>query len=87
MNNNEVKDDYSYWSENLHSSYLFYTMEVDKLSKENKRLTQKLEKTRDVLNAISKAHSETVPRIMKYAKQALEQIKTNTESIVLKGEE
>ena len=59
-----MQDDYSYWSENLHSSYLFYTMEVDKLSKENKRL-------REALEAISKAHSETVPRIMKYAQQAL----------------
>ena len=35
-----MQDDYSYWSENLHSSYLFYTMEVDKLSKENKRLRE-----------------------------------------------
>lgn len=38
-----MKDDYSYWSENLHSSYLFYTMEVDKLNKENKRLREALE--------------------------------------------
>ena len=38
-----MQDDYSYWSENLHSSYLFYTMEVDKLSKENKRLREALE--------------------------------------------
>ena len=38
------EDNYSYWSENLHSSYLFYTMEVDKLSKENKRLREALEK-------------------------------------------
>ena len=63
----EEKDDYSYWSENLHSSYLFYTMEVDKLSKENKRL-------REALEAISKAHGETVPRIMKYAQQALKEV-------------
>ena len=52
MNNNEVKDDYSYWSENLHSSYLFYTMEVDKLNKLNKQLTQKLEKARGALKQI-----------------------------------
>ena len=38
-----MQDDYSYWSENLHSSYLFYTMEVDKLNKENKRLREALE--------------------------------------------
>ena len=38
-----MQDDYSYWSENLHSSYLFFTMEVDKLSKENKRLREALE--------------------------------------------
>ena len=38
-----MKDDYSYWSENLHSAYLFYTLEVDKLSKENKRLREALE--------------------------------------------
>lgn len=75
MNNNEVNDDYSYWSENLHSSYLFYTMEVDKLNKQNKQLTQKLEKARGALIAISKAHSETVPRIMKYAQQALKEVK------------
>ena len=35
-----MKDDYSYWSENLHSAYLFYTMEVDKLSKENQLLRE-----------------------------------------------
>lgn len=35
-----MKDDYSYWSENLHSAYLFYTLEVDKLNKENKRLRE-----------------------------------------------
>ena len=52
MDNNEVKDDYSYWSENLHSSYLFYTMEVDKLNKLNKQLTQKLEKVREALEKI-----------------------------------
>ena len=39
-----MKDDYSYWSENLHSAYLFYTLEVDKLNKENKRLREALEK-------------------------------------------
>ena len=39
----EEKDDYSYWSENLHSAYLFYTLEVDKLNKENKRLREALE--------------------------------------------
>ena len=38
-----MKDDYSYWSENLHSAYLFYTLEVDKLNKENKRLREALE--------------------------------------------
>ena len=37
-----MKDDYSYWSENLHSAYLFYTLEVDKLNKENKRLKTEL---------------------------------------------
>ena len=36
--------DYAYFSEALHSSYLFYTMEVDKLNKENKRLREALEK-------------------------------------------
>ena len=39
-----MKDDYSYWNENLHSAYLFYTLEVDKLNKENKRLREALEK-------------------------------------------
>ena len=39
-----MKDDYSYWSENLHSAYLFYTLEVDKLNKENQRLREALEK-------------------------------------------
>lgn len=39
-----MKDDYSYWSENLHSAYLFYTLEVDKLNRENKRLREALEK-------------------------------------------
>ena len=39
-----MKDDYSYWSENLHSAYLFYTMEVDKLNRENKRLREALER-------------------------------------------
>ena len=39
-----MEDDYSYWSENLHSAYLFYTMEVDKLNKDNKRLREALEK-------------------------------------------
>ena len=38
-----MKDDYSYWSENLHSAYLFYTLEVDKLNRENKRLREALE--------------------------------------------
>ena len=42
-----MKDDYSYWSENLHSAYLFYTMEVDKLNKENKRLREALENIAD----------------------------------------
>ena len=37
-----MKDDYSYWSENLHSAYLFYTLEVDKLNRENKRLREAL---------------------------------------------
>ena len=59
MNNNEVKDDYSYWSENLHSSYLFYTMEVDKLNKLNKQLTQKLEKAREEFNNIMLVASDT----------------------------
>lgn len=36
--------DYVDFSEALHSSYLFYTMEVDKLNKENKRLREALEK-------------------------------------------
>ena len=36
--------DYAYFSEALHSSYLFYTMEVDKLNMENKRLREALEK-------------------------------------------
>lgn len=45
-----MKDDYSYWSENLHSAYLFYTLEVDKLNKENQRLREALEK-------IAKQHS------------------------------
>ena len=39
-----MKDDYNYWSENLHSAYLFYTLEVDKLNRENKRLREALEK-------------------------------------------
>ena len=39
----EEKDDYSYWSENLHGAYLFYTLEVDKLNKENKRLREVIE--------------------------------------------
>ena len=43
-----MKDDYSYWSENLHSAYLFYTLEVDKLNKENKRLREALEKIKDI---------------------------------------
>ena len=37
------ENDYAYFSESLHSSYLFFTMEVDKLSKENKRLREALE--------------------------------------------
>ena len=52
MKDNEVKDDYSYWSENLHSSYLFYTMEVDKLNKLNKQLTQKLEKAIETMDEV-----------------------------------
>ena len=32
--------DYAYFSEALHSSYLFYTLEVDKLNKQNKRLRE-----------------------------------------------
>ena len=42
----EEKDDYSYWSENLHSAYLFYTLEVDKLNKENKQMREALEKVK-----------------------------------------
>ena len=43
----EEKNDYAFYSESLHSSYLFYTMEVDRLNnqlkaakEENEKLTQ-----------------------------------------------
>ena len=40
--------DYAYFSEALHSSYLFYTMEVDKLNRENKLLREALENIKDI---------------------------------------
>ena len=42
------ENDYAYFSESLHSSYLFFTMEVDKLSKENKRLRENIGKAEDI---------------------------------------
>ena len=43
-----MQDDYSYWSENLHSAYLFYTLEVDKLNKENKQMREYIGKAEDI---------------------------------------
>ena len=62
-----MKDDYSYWSENLHSAYLFYTLEVDKLNKENKRLREALKQI--IINAQRKGHDDFTPVYL--AKQAL----------------
>ena len=70
-----MNDDYSYWSENLHSSYLFYTMEVDKLRKENKLLREALEKiVNDCTNKATKCNNcalKKEPCVSYIAKQAL----------------
>lgn len=67
-----MKDDYSYWSENLHSAYLFYTMEVDKLNKENKRLREALlEIARIEPSPMFSYSSKDIDKICIIAEQAL----------------
>ena len=68
-----MKDDYSYWSENLHSAYLFYTMEVDRLNKENKLLREALEKinSKDITFIDMDSYRDTMKIYELIAKQAL----------------
>ena len=70
-----MKDDYSYWSENLHSAYLFYTLEVDKLNKENKRLREALKKINtSIINDFAfndKPYISMINGLKNIAKQAL----------------
>ena len=61
--------DYAYFSEALHSSYLFYTMEVDKLNKENKRLREAIENIK--FEAEFNGNDESVQKMFMIAKQAL----------------
>ena len=65
----EEKDDYSYWSENLHSAYLFYTLEVDKLNKGNKRLREVIKDIK--FEAEFNGNDESVQKMFMIAKQAL----------------
>jgi len=55
----DKEKDYAYYSEALHSSYLFYTMEVDRLNKQllaeqakNKKLIEALESVQNNLDNI-----------------------------------
>ena len=47
---------------------------IERIENKNKELEQKLKIAVEALEAISKAHSETVPRIMQYVQQALTKI-------------
>lgn len=64
--------DYAYYSEALHSSYLFYTMEVDKLNKDNKRLREALlEIARIEPSPLFSYSSKDIDKICIIAEQAL----------------
>ena len=82
----EEKDDYSYWSEVLHSSYLFYTMEVDRLNKQLQTAKEENERLRNLLGKPYKRsidlENNKLTQQNKQMREALEFIKTKYEPYI-----